>query len=350
MNSTERIKAMINKEPFDRIGVAGWVHMPFVDHDPKAMTKATINFTDYCNWDFIKVMSTGHYCPEAWGGDITLSDSMLHWYGVINRFPVETVEDLENLPMLTPDNWVIEREVAIAKGIKDHYGDTKPVVATIFTPMTCLQELMSRGKADKTVPFMKNNPEAMHKALRVVTDSNKIYLDRLINEAHIDGIFYANQYNTRNVITDELFDEFCKPYDLELLEYIKDRTWFNMLHVHGENNLSFDKVLDYPVQAFSWENCVPGLDEETISTVAKVRAMTDKILITGLARHYDYYNKDNNYDELKEFFRKRLLTVINESVDNRVIFAPGCALPMDVDRYIFTLMNEVVEEEGYQND
>ena len=75
--------------------------------------------------------------------------------------------------------------------------------------------------------------------------------------------------------------------------------------------------------------------------------MTDKVLITGLARHYDYYNDNNNRDELKEFFRKRLLTVLNESQDKRVVFAPGCALPMDVDRYVFTLMKEVVEEEGY---
>ncbi|MBR4421163.1 MAG: hypothetical protein IKS69_01350, partial [Erysipelotrichaceae bacterium] len=72
--------------------------------------------------------------------------------------------------------------------------------------------------------------------------------------------------------------------------------------------------------------------------------------ITGLARHYDYYNENNDRDELKEFFRKRLLTVINESGDKRVVFAPGCALPMDVDRYVFTLMEEVVLEEGIVDD
>ena len=58
------------------------------------------------------------------------------------------------------------------------------------------------------------------------------------------------------------------------------------------------------------------------------------------------YNENNNRDELKEFFRRRLRTVIDQSFDKRVVFAPGCALPMDVDRYVFTLMNEVVMEEG----
>ena len=42
MTSSERIRAMINHQPFDRIGVAGWVHMPFVDHNVTDMTRATI--------------------------------------------------------------------------------------------------------------------------------------------------------------------------------------------------------------------------------------------------------------------------------------------------------------------
>lgn len=347
MTSTERIKAMINKQPFDRIGVSGWVHMPFVDHHVQDMIKATIMVTEYCGWDFVKIMCTGHYIPEAYGGDITLSKDPTHWFGTINRYPVNNLEELKAMPILDKDNWVFKREVAIAKGLCQEYKGKKPVIATIFTPLTCLQEAMERGTHAKTTPLMENHKAEMHEALQKMVETNKNYLDALINEAGIDGIFFANQYATRNVISDELYDEFCAPYDKQILDYIKDRTWFNVLHVHGENNLMFDKCLDYEVQAYSWENCVPGLESDTIATVADVRKMTDKILITGLARHYDYYNEDNNRDELKEFFRKRLLTVINESEDKRVIFAPGCALPMDVDRYVFTLMKEVVEEEGY---
>ena len=340
---------MIEHKPFDRIGVSGWVHMPMVDHNVKDMVRATIYVTEYCGWDFIKIMSTGHYPPEAWGGDITLSKDLTHWYGVINRYPVRDLDSLRSLEVLDKDNWVFQRETVVAKQLVEHYKDEKPVISTIFTPLTTLQELMSRGTADKTIPLMREHKQDVHDALRKITDSTKNYLDMLMDDAHIDGIFFAHQYATRNVIDDELFDEFCTPYDKEILDYIKDKTWFNVLHVHGENNLMFDKVKDYDVQAFSWENCVPGLESDTISSVAEVRALSDKILITGLARHYDYYNDNNNRDELKEFFRKRLLTVINESGDKRVVFAPGCALPMDVDRYVFTLMQEVVMEEGIVN-
>ncbi|NLF26683.1 MAG: hypothetical protein GX592_02195, partial [Clostridiales bacterium] len=86
--------------------------------------------------------------------------------------------------------------------------------------------------------------------------------------------------------------------------------------------------------------------EAEIASVRQVRRMTDKLLVTGLARHYDYYSATNDRDALKELFRRRLLTVLEESGDRRIVFAPGCALPMDVDRYVFTLMKEVVLEEG----
>ena len=94
MNSTERIKAMINHQPFDRCGVSGWVHLPLVDHNVKDMVKATIMVTDYCGWDFVKIMSTGHYCTEALGGDVTPSVNPTKWTGTINRYPINTVDDL----------------------------------------------------------------------------------------------------------------------------------------------------------------------------------------------------------------------------------------------------------------
>ncbi len=38
------------------------------------------------------------------------------------------------------------------------------------------------------------------------------------------------------------------------LAYIKGKTWFNLLHVHGDKHLLFDQCLDYEVQAFNWED------------------------------------------------------------------------------------------------
>ena len=61
MTHTERIRNMVEHKPVDRVGISGWVHMPMVDRNVKDFTKATIDLTDNMNWDFIKLMSNGHY-------------------------------------------------------------------------------------------------------------------------------------------------------------------------------------------------------------------------------------------------------------------------------------------------
>ena len=346
MNGTELIKAMLNKEPFDRVGVSGWVHLPLVDHNVKDMVRRTIFLTDYCDWDFVKLMSTGHYITEAFGGDITPSVNRNSWVGKIQRFAITDLSDLRNVKVLTAKNRTFEREIQIAALVKQHYKDTKPVIATIFNPLTCLQEMMSRGTNEKIIPLLNDHPKDVHEALKKITDSNKNYLDALIDEAKIDGIFLANQYMSENVISKSQFDEFVLPYDQEILDYIRTRTWFNVLHIHGVNKLMIYEANNYDVQALSWENCAPDVNPDTLTTVTQVRKVSDKILVTGLARHFDYYNEQNDRAALKALFKERLLAVKNQSIDNRIVFAPGCALPLDVDPYVFTLMQEVVKEEG----
>ncbi len=346
MNGTERIRAMIDMQPFDRVGVSGWVHLPMVDHHVQDMVRATIFITEYCGWDFVKIMSTGHYMTEAYGGDITPSVDPCSWQGNINRFPVLCENDLQNLTVLTRENPVFNREMKIARSIKRHYKERKPVISTIFNPLTSLQELMSRGKSDKLMDMILFCPGAVKHALKKITETIKNYVDFLIEEAHIDGIFLANQYMSSKIITERQFEEFCLPYDMELMSHIKERTWFNILHVHGESSLMFREALKYDVQAYSWENCAPGIPEEEIASVRFVRAHTDKVLVTGLARHYDYYESGNDRAKIKRLFLKRLQTVMDESQDRRIIFAPGCALPLDVDKYVFTIMHECVDEAG----
>ena len=84
-----------------------------------------------------------------------------------------------------------------------------------------------------------------------------------------------------------------------------------------------------------------------LTSVREVRKMyPDKVLIGGIDQHNDFVNTDNDREAIKAVLRNRLLTAMEECGDGRFIFAPGCALPLDVDRYVFTLMDEVVEEEG----
>ena len=167
-------------------------------------------------------------------------------------------------------------------------------------------------------------------------------------EAGVDGFFVSTQWACGSLISKAQMDEFCHPYDKELMRYIKDRTWFNMLHIHYCENLKFEEFLDYEgFQALNWESCTRISDMSRLTSIRTVREMyPDKVLIGGIDQHNDFCNADNDREAIKDVLRRRLLTALEECGDYRFVFAPGCALPLEVDRYVFTLMQEVVLEEG----
>ena len=65
-----------------------------------------------------------------------------------------------------------------------------------------------------------------------------------------DGVFFASQTANEGYLTRAEYQEFAKKYDLVVLDAAKGRSWFNILHLHGEK-VMFDEVLDYPVQALN---------------------------------------------------------------------------------------------------
>lgn len=65
-------------------------------------------------------------------------------------------------------------------------------------------------------------------------------------------LFYAVQHAQDNLLSEPEFQEFSRPYDIQILESAKP-LWLNALHLHGENVL-FDQVVDYPVQALNWHD------------------------------------------------------------------------------------------------
>lgn len=344
MNAIERMKALIQGDDVDRVGVSGWVHMPMVDRNIKDFTKATIDFTDNNGYDFVKVMYNGHFMTEAFGADIDFSKDPTQWSGEINRYPLAHPQDFADLKTPEIDCCSLKREVEITRGVAEHYKGEMPVLATVFTPLTCLQEMLSSTKPAGIQKMMLHSKKELHHALEVLTETNIRFLEKLI-EAGIDGIFYATQYACSHLITKEQHDEFARPYDLRVLEAIQGKTWFNMLHIHGNENLMFEELADYPVHAFNWEDV--GVCEQTRASIAHVRSLTDKLLICGIDQHHDFYNAGNDREAIKATLKRRLEQALADCGDRKLVFAPGCALPMDVDRYVFALMQEVVKEAAF---
>lgn len=344
MNSAERIRALINKEPFDRVGVAGWVHMPLTDTNPEDFIRATISFTDYCRWDFIKIMSNAHFISSVFGAEIDFSREPGQWKGNYLRYPIRNLEDAKNLTVQDNSNPTIQREIRIVKGIRERYRGLVPAIATVFSPLMSFQEMTRCAESGPTLEFIRHHPNELRLALETITETIINMVDAQI-AAGADGVFFATQFAT-DILSEAEFDRFGREYDLRILEHIKNKTWFNVLHVHGNRGLKFKWLLDYPVQAFNWENVAVGIPKEELSSVAMVRALTDKVLITGLDQDNDFLEFHYDREALKKRYRERLEMVIRQSGDKRIIFGPGCAMNMKVNHYAYSLIGNVVNEPG----
>jgi uroporphyrinogen decarboxylase len=342
LNSTQRIRALLTGREIDRTPIAGWFHMPLVDQNVTDFTREIINTTDYYGWDFLKIMSNGHYPTAAYGGKIKYSTNSEKWNGDIYDYPVKQCADLEKLSVLTRDNAVFRHELAIVSELYSHYRGDIPLIATIFNPITFLQELISSLNPAPVLELICNNRALIHKTLKVLLETNLMLIDAFV-EKKADGIFYVNQFASRNVVNAELFDEFSLPYDEEILRYLDNKTWFNIIHLHGTGGLYFEKYTNLPFQAFSWECCPSNTDANHTDSLTKVKAMFNKVLITGIDQNTDFISPENDRAAVKRTLQMRYANALRENGGNRFIFAPGCALPLNTPRYFFRLIKDVVE-------
>lgn len=345
MSATSRIKSLLAGESLARPAIAGWFHLPLVDRDPAAFIAETIRLTDENQWDFVKVMSNGHYLAEAYGADILFPQDATQWSGVFRRYPIANAQDLATLPVLDVNNPVLAREIAIARGLVQHYRGEVPIVATLFTPLTWLQELTQSTQPGPILALLRQHPDAVRHALDAVLQTNLNFLDALL-DVGIDGIFLATQFARRDLLSTEEYQTFSRPYDAALLNHIKDKTWFNILHLHGDRHLLFEACLDYPVQAFNWENVPHDVPAEQRTSVAALRARTDKLLIAGIDQHQDFSLAGGERAAVKARLAQRLTQLREESGDRGAIFAPGCALPLDIDRRLFGVLAELSREQA----
>lgn len=347
MTATERIKQMLNNKRVNSIGASGWYHTPECDRaSAEEFAARIIEITDHSNWDFIKIMPNGIYMQEAYGSDIEyLSKDIplerLRSKMIFNfrSYLVNSPEDMYNFPVLdVRNNPVFQREAALVKALADHYKGTVPIIPTIFLPCHTIPEFV--GGIPKARWYFENHPDAVDHMLKSLYET-ELQLLQMYLDAGADGFFFATRYSNSDIISREEFERFCLPYETKLVDSTKGRAWFNMMHIHGVKNFYWDYFERYDVQAYNWENVPTTVKDSERTTVAKLRAITDRILITGTDQFHDFYG---TLDEVHSRFQRRLIQAVRESGDNRLIFAPGCSLPLDIDPEAVHQIRVVVDE------
>lgn len=308
MNKFERIQAALKGEAVDRTPYSFWTHLPGIDLDPVKLADHTYDFYKAFDLDFVKSMANGMFSIEDFGCECDYSE-----------IPQGGVAKLVKTAIRHPDDWDLVKPIDVTEGacgrelyslrlLLNKLNGEVPVIATEFSPLTTADK-MSGGKL---LEHLKMHPEKIKRALDVIADA-VIEHAREAVKLGCSGIFLASQMSSTDKTTVEIYKEFGVPYDKKIFQNLPGKAWFNVLHVHG-NNIMFDVVKDYPVQAISWH--VWETDPSVEDFVAKAH---DKCIVGGLKR-FDITNdqRDELAAEIKEMRQ--------ETNNKRLILAPGCVI------------------------
>lgn len=273
MTKRERVRAAIAGEPVDQAPASLWGHDFLREWSNDELVGATCEQYEAYNWDFIKINPRWSMFSEAWGA--IYRPPVEQTNQTLVRPALEELEQLHEVTTVHAQRGVFGEHVESTRLVIERTRGEVDVLQTVFSPMSVVGLMFGHPRALKQAAA--EAPAALHGALGRVTETIINY-SRANIEVGGAGVFYAPlQWASYANSTPDFYREFGRPYDLQVLDAIRDAE-FNILHVCHTNNM-LANVLDYPVQAFNWDDRDP-----TNASLAEIWAQTDKAVMGGVSR------------------------------------------------------------------
>ncbi len=268
MTKRERLRAALRGEAVDRPPVALWRHFPREDTRAETLAAAHVRFYQACDWDFLKVTPASGYYGDDWGLHAGYRPNREGTRHYTDR-PVKKAADWAGLRSLDVTAGVYGRELHTLHLIREALPE-EVILATVFSPLSIARTLCGD---QALLRYLREQPEVLHQGLATITEVTQRFAAETL-DAGADGIFFATQCATTDYLTEEDYEEFGRPYDLQVLDAAA-RAELRLLHLHGVH-VMFDLVTDYPVDALNWH------DRQTPPTLAEARQRYSGCLAGGL--------------------------------------------------------------------
>jgi uroporphyrinogen decarboxylase len=317
MTKRERVMAAVKGEPVDRVPASFFGHNHAVEHSSDTLAPHLLQQNQKFDWDFIKVHLRASYYGEAWG-------CKYRWDPEegpqLEDYIVRKADDFRKLKKLDPTKGVLGDQIRVAKLLGEALKDSVPYIQTVFCPLTVAGKLAGAiylTPSEKAVikQFMKENPEALHQGLTVISQTLADYAREAIR-AGADGIFYTTTVWSRDAISEEEYKIFGRPYDLAIFEAaIEEGATFNILHLCREN-IMFDLLSDYPVQLINYDALSPRNP-----SLKAAMSRTDKAIWGGVAQNTTLLNGP------AEAIAAEVNAALEQTGGRRFFLGPGCAIP-----------------------
>ena len=131
----------------------------------------------------------------------------------------------------------------------------------------------------------------------------------------VDGIFYASQDASRDVLDGGEHARFSMPYSWRVLENLSGGALFTMLHLHGEH-IYFDRKSTLPVAAINWH------DRLTAPSLGDALKRFSGAVAGGLNE------KETLLNGPASAVTTQVADAIRQTGGTGVIITPGCVPPL----------------------
>ena len=167
-------------------------------------------------------------------------------------YPVKAAGDWRRLPVLDVRQGVLGRELEALRLVRAGCGPDIHVMPTIFGPLSAAKYL---GR-DRLLDDLRGSPADLHAGLQTIAHVTASFAAACL-ESGADAIYFATQFASQDLLSEEQYREFGVPYDRMVLDAVAGKADFVLLHAHGKRPM-FDLLADYPVQVINWHDRTAG--------------------------------------------------------------------------------------------
>ncbi len=312
MTKRERVMAALGGKPVDRVPLSFWLHNFATENSADGLATETLRLARTFDWDYLKPQSRAQCFAEMWGLRYQPSGEKAVQYTVTHS-PVADADGLRRLAAADPRRGALGEQLEALRAIRQAVGPDPPIIWTIFSPLMILPMLM-RGGREQALALLRSEPGAVERAFEAMTETLVAYARDCL-AAGADGLFYATNMATRDLVSPEECRRFQRPWDLRILAAVAQAP-FNLLHVCG-TGIHFDEFADYPATALSWAT-VPGNP-----TLADAHRRTARAVVGGLPA------KPGMASMNEETLAERARSAIREMQGRFILLGPDCSINPD---------------------
>lgn len=345
MTSQERIKALLNRQPVDRVPFyslslgfstlnAGYTIADAYNDMPKASAAQDWAMEQY-NWDEWNTAGYASFGPWEFGGEIKWPYGEFAQCPMPERFPVTTEKDVFNLKMpdiKTAGYLPLFIDFAERQQKAGHW-----YFYAIGHPFSAAGNLCG---AEQFCKWIRKKPELNHLLLRMMTDymveMTKYLRDRFGTERFIP--WFGDPTAANQLISAKQFEEFALPYIKELHEKVLAMGFKHIFcHICGEQNENYP----YWAQAPMGDPGIISVSQEVDIEKAIEYFPNDIILGNIEPAVIQTGTPEEVYELCKKIIEK------GKKAPRGFVLAPGCELPPKSPPYNVWMIMKAINDFGW---